>query len=448
FGAHLDGVSAGPGINDNGSGSATLLENALALAQANPTLSKHVRFGWWAGEEQGLQGSQFYVGQLSSTQRSAIKGYYNFDMVGSPNGGYFINNINSTTAAPMKAYWDTLNLRPEENVEGQGRSDDYSFQQGGIPTSGYAAGADARKTSAQATKWGGQANASYDSCYHSACDTTANINATVLDRSADGIAYTIWKTAVGGPAPTNDFSIAVTPGAGNVPSAGGTATTTVNTTTTSGTAQTVALSSNGAPSGVGVTFNPTSVQSGASSTATITVAAGTTPGTYPITITGTGSVVHSTTYTLTVGNTNPGNALQNGGFEQGTANWTQDATIITNSSQATAHGGSWYAWMMGYGSTATENVTQSNITVPAGTSLRLWVRITTQEVGSTVYDTLKVQVNGTTLATYSNTNATGTYVQKTVDLSAYAGQTVTLRFAGSEDESATTTFYVDDVSIS
>ncbi|WSY15387.1 M28 family peptidase [Embleya sp. NBC_00896] len=85
FGAHLDGVSAGPGINDNGSGSATLLENALALAQANPTLTKHVRFGWWAGEEQGLQGSAYYVNQLGSAQRSAIKGYYNFDMVGSRN---------------------------------------------------------------------------------------------------------------------------------------------------------------------------------------------------------------------------------------------------------------------------------------------------------------------------------------------------------------------------
>ncbi|MFJ2193620.1 M28 family peptidase, partial [Kitasatospora sp. NPDC087861] len=76
FGAHLDSVSAGPGINDNGSGSATLLENALVLAQQNPTLTRHVRFAWWTGEEQGLQGSQSYVGQLSSAQRSAIKSYY------------------------------------------------------------------------------------------------------------------------------------------------------------------------------------------------------------------------------------------------------------------------------------------------------------------------------------------------------------------------------------
>ncbi|MYW03609.1 aminopeptidase, partial [Streptomyces sp. SID3343] len=269
-----------------------------------------------------------------------------------------------------------------------------------------------------------------------------------LNRSADGVAYTIWKTAVGGTTPTNDFSVSVTPGAGTV-QPGGSTSATVNTMTTSGSAQTVALTSSGAPSGVGVSINPTSVQSGGSATVSITVAAGTTPGTYPITITGTGAVAHATTYTLTVGGTNPGSSLQNGGFEQGTANWTQSANIISNSTQATAHGGSWYAWMMGYGSTATETVSQSNVTVaPGASTLRLWVKITTQEVGSTVYDTLKVKIGNTTVATYSNANASSGYVQKTVDLSAYAGQTVTLQFAGAEDASATTTFYVDDVSIS
>ncbi|MDI5982916.1 M28 family peptidase, partial [Amycolatopsis magusensis] len=67
---------------------------------------------------------------------------------------------------------------PQENVEGQGRSDDYSFQQAGIPTSGYATGASAVKSSSEAAKWGGTAGRAYDSCYHSACDTTTNINAT------------------------------------------------------------------------------------------------------------------------------------------------------------------------------------------------------------------------------------------------------------------------------
>ncbi|MFJ5123058.1 M28 family peptidase [Kitasatospora sp. NPDC088548] len=305
FGAHLDSVAAGPGINDNGSGSAVLLENALVLAQQNPSLTRHVRFAWWTGEEQGLQGSQSYVGQLSSAQRAAIKGYYNFDMVGSPNAGYFINNIGSTTSAPMKAYWDSLNLQPEENVEGQGRSDDYSFQQAGIPTSGYAAGASAVKTSAQAAKWGGTANRAYDSCYHQSCDTTGNIDATVLNRSADGVAYTVWKTSVGGTVPTNDFSVAVNPATGNA-TPGGSTTATVSTATTAGSAQTVNLTASGAPAGVTVSFSPSSVQSGSSATMTVSVGASAAAGTYSITVTGTGSVAHSTTYSLVVG-TDPGN---------------------------------------------------------------------------------------------------------------------------------------------
>ncbi|MFJ9454044.1 M28 family peptidase [Kitasatospora sp. NPDC101447] len=304
FGAHLDSVGAGPGINDNGSGSATLLENALVLAQQNPTLTRHVRFAWWTGEEQGLQGSQFYVGQLGSTQRSAIKAYYNFDMVGSPNAGYFVNNISSAASAPMKAYWDSLNLQPEENVEGQGRSDDYSFQQAGIPTSGYAAGASDTKTSAQAAKWGGTAGRSYDSCYHQSCDTTGNVDATVLNRSADGVAYTIWKTSVGGSTPANDFSVSVNPATATV-NPGDTATATVSTATTSGTAQTVNLTASGAPAGVTVTFSPSSVQSGGSATVTVATSAATPAGTYAITLTGTGSATHSTGFSLVVGNGNP-----------------------------------------------------------------------------------------------------------------------------------------------
>nr|P83913.1 RecName: Full=Leupeptin-inactivating enzyme 2; Short=LIE2; Flags: Precursor [Streptomyces exfoliatus]AAQ73538.1 LieB [Streptomyces exfoliatus] len=381
FGAHLDGVSAGPGINDNGSGSATLLENALVLAQKNPTMTKHVRFAWWTDEEQGLNGSEFYVNQLSSAQRSAIKGYYNFDMVGSTNGGYFINNVNSTTAAPLKAYWTSLNLAPEENTEGQGRSDDYSFQQAGIPTSGYAAGASARKTSAQATKWGGTANAAYDPCYHSSCDTTNNINATVLNRSADGVAYAVWKQAVGGETPAQDFSVAVSPSAGSA-APGGSTSATVNTATVSGAAQTVALSVSGAPAGVTATLSPTSVQSGSSSALSVQVGASTAPGTYTLTVTGSGTVSHTSTYSLTVtggGSCTPRQLVTNGGFESGSSPWSATA--------------------------------------------------------------------GQTLETLSNLNANSGYAEKSYDLSQFAGQTVTLKFTGTEDQSLQTSFVVDDVTV-
>ncbi|CAM5680099.1 M20/M25/M40 family metallo-hydrolase OS=Streptomyces tendae OX=1932 GN=GUR47_29695 PE=3 SV=1 [Streptomyces tendae] len=162
FGAHLDGVSAGPGINDNGSGSAALLQTALTLAGQNPTMKNRVRFAWWTDEEQGLNGSDFYARTLSSTERAKIKAYYNFDMVASVNGGYFINNLTSSASAPMREYWTSLGLAPQENVEGQGRSDDYSFQQVGIPTSGYATGASATKSATEAAKWGGTAGRSYD----------------------------------------------------------------------------------------------------------------------------------------------------------------------------------------------------------------------------------------------------------------------------------------------
>ncbi|WEH37036.1 M20/M25/M40 family metallo-hydrolase [Streptomyces sp. AM 4-1-1] len=300
FGAHLDSVSAGPGINDNGSGSAALLEAALTLAQNNPTMTNRVRFAWWTDEEAGMKGSDFYARTLATTERAKIKAYYNFDMVASTNAGYFINNVNSAASVPMKEYWTSLNLAPQENVEGQGRSDDYSFQKVGVPTSGYATGASAVKSAAEAAKWGGTAGRGYDPCYHSSCDTTSNINATALNRSVDGIAYTIWKTSVGDtPAPTNDFSISANPSSGTV-QAGSSATVTVSTATTSGNAQNVSLSASGAPNGVSVSFSPSSVTSGQSSSATVQVAAGTVGGTYTLTFTGTGAVSHTTTYTLTV----------------------------------------------------------------------------------------------------------------------------------------------------
>ncbi|WP_319461171.1 M28 family peptidase [Micromonospora sp. RTP1Z1] len=451
FGAHLDSVSAGPGINDNGSGSASLLENALVLASQNPTMTKRVRFAWWNGEEQGLQGSKFYVNSLSATQKGYIKGYYNFDMVASPNGGYFINRVTSTTAAPLKAYWDSFGLQPEENVEGQGRSDDYSFQNAGIPTSGYAAGASATKTSAQASKWGGTGGAAYDSCYHRSCDTTSNINATILNRSADGVAYAIWQLAVGG-TPTNDFSVAVSPTSGSV-ARGAATTATVSTTTTSGSAQTVSLSATGAPSGVTVSFSPSSVTSGGSATMTVSASSTAITGTFTITVTGTGSVSHSATYSLTVtgaGGCAGGQLIGNSSFESGTTPWTASSGVITNSTGQAARTGSYKAWLDGYGSTHTDTLSQS-VTVPAGCAsytLAFWLHIDTAETTtSTVYDKLTVQVGTTTLATYSNLNAATGYVQRTFNVAAYAGQTVTLKFTGTEDASLQTSFVVDDVTL-
>ncbi|MGH3713174.1 MAG: M28 family peptidase [Micromonosporaceae bacterium] len=202
FGGHLDSVSAGPGINDNGTGSALLLETALTLAAQNPTMAKHVRFGWWTDEEQGLNGSEFYTNSLPTAERSKIKGYLNFDMNGSTNAGYFIDNVTGALAGNLKGYFDSINVPVEEMTECC--SDDGSFRNIGVPTTFLSTGAGATKSSTQAQKWGGTAGQAFDPCYHKSCDTyPSNINTTALDRNSDAAAYALWKLAVsGGPSPT------------------------------------------------------------------------------------------------------------------------------------------------------------------------------------------------------------------------------------------------------
>ncbi|CAM5726973.1 hypothetical protein SALBM217S_08043 [Streptomyces griseoloalbus] len=115
-----------------------------------------------------------------------------------------------------------------------------------------------------------------------------------------------------------------------------------------------------------------------------------------------------------------------------------------------AHGGTRFAWLGGNGSTSTESVGQT-VTVPAGctrASLDFWLWIETAESGSRAYDTFSVRVNGSTLATWSNVHAGGGWTQRSADLSAYAGQTVTVTFTATEDHSLQTGFLLDDVSLS
>ncbi|MFF0556213.1 M28 family metallopeptidase [Streptomyces sp. NPDC020472] len=196
-GSHLDSVTSGPGINDNGSGSAAILETALAVSRAQLQPTKHLRFGWWGAEELGLVGSKYYVNNLPTTERSKIKGYLNFDMIGSPNPGYFVYDDDPTIEQTFKDYYAGLGIPTEIETEGDGRSDHAPFKNAGIPVGGLFSGADYTKTSAQAQKWGGTAGQAFDRCYHSSCDTTANINDTALDRNADAIAYAIWNLSSG-----------------------------------------------------------------------------------------------------------------------------------------------------------------------------------------------------------------------------------------------------------
>jgi len=201
-GAHLDSVNAGPGINDNGSGSAALLEVALQMAKVKPR--NQLRFAWWGAEESGLVGSNYYVNNLSSPEQDRISLYLNFDMIGSPNHVFFIYDGDDSdgVGAPagpegsaeiekvFESYFVQRGL-PAKGTDFSGRSDYGPFIAVGIPSGGLFTGAEGIKTAEEAALWGGTAGQQYDPCYHLACDTFANNNDVALEVNAGAVAYAI-----------------------------------------------------------------------------------------------------------------------------------------------------------------------------------------------------------------------------------------------------------------
>jgi Zn-dependent M28 family amino/carboxypeptidase len=208
-GAHLDSVPAGPGINDNGSGSAALIEVAENLADAE--LPNTVRFAWWGAEELGLLGSNHYVGQLAADQRTDIALYLNFDMVGSPNFARFIYDGDQsdftvpppTPTAPffvpegsaqIEYVFEDFYEEQElfyEGTEFSGRSDYQAFAIAGIPSGGLFTGAEGVKQDYQAEAYGGEAGVAYDPNYHQVGDDIANLDPEALDQNSDAIAYAV-----------------------------------------------------------------------------------------------------------------------------------------------------------------------------------------------------------------------------------------------------------------
>ena len=200
-GGHLDSVPAGPGINDNGSGSAALLETALMLANIKP--ENTLRFAWWGGEESGLVGSRAYVAGLSAAELDRIAMYMNYDMVGSPNYIQMVYDANESSfpapaGVPIPAgseaienfyerYYTGIN-EPYDDAQFSGRSDYQAFIQNGIPSGGLFTGAEIPKTAEQQTIWGGTTGAQFDPCYHAACDTFLNFNPHALEVNSDLIA--------------------------------------------------------------------------------------------------------------------------------------------------------------------------------------------------------------------------------------------------------------------
>ncbi|GAA2333707.1 M28 family metallopeptidase [Saccharopolyspora halophila] len=202
-GSHLDSVPEGAGINDNGTGSAALLESALRMG-GSPQVENAVRFAWWGAEESGLIGSTRYVQGLSFEQQLDIALYLNFDMIGSPNAGYFAydgDDSDGEGAGPgphgsAQIEQDFVDAMAERGVELEGtdfngRSDYGEFISVGIPAGGLFTGAEGVKTEEQAAKWGGQAGVAYDPNYHQEGDDLGNVDRVALDRNARALADVI-----------------------------------------------------------------------------------------------------------------------------------------------------------------------------------------------------------------------------------------------------------------
>jgi Zn-dependent M28 family amino/carboxypeptidase len=199
-GAHLDSVIEGPGINDDGSGTAALLETAQAMANSHP--ENTLRFAFWAGEELGLLGSTDYVAGLSEEERDRIALYLNYDMIGSPN---YIQSVydadQSTFEAPVvipegsiaiedlfESYYTAIG-EPYDDSAFDARSDYQAFIDAGIPSGGLFTGAEVIKTEEQEAIWGGTAGEQFDPCYHLACDTFDNVDLHALEVNSDLVAF-------------------------------------------------------------------------------------------------------------------------------------------------------------------------------------------------------------------------------------------------------------------
>ncbi|KQS98415.1 M20/M25/M40 family metallo-hydrolase [Cellulomonas sp. Leaf395] len=210
LGAHLDGVEEGPGINDNGTGSAAILEVAVQLAKGNIRHDNTVRFAWWGAEELGLIGSTAYVEELATQEGELdrIATYLNYDMVGSPN--YIIGVYDadeSTYPAPVEvpegsvateavltSWFDSIG-QPWVDTEFSGRSDYQAFILNGIPASGLFTGADDVKTDEEVALFGGTAGITHDPNYHSAGDDLSNVNETALGIMTQAIAASTYSLA-------------------------------------------------------------------------------------------------------------------------------------------------------------------------------------------------------------------------------------------------------------
>jgi Zn-dependent M28 family amino/carboxypeptidase len=207
IGSHLDSVPEGPGINDNGSGSAFNLELALQMKKQHIKPTNRVRFAWWGAEESGLVGATRYVEAISNEAFAQIAANLNFDMLASPNHANFVYDGDfSDTPPPATApdvnpgaayienvfvkYFDSVGIETEPTAF-DGRSDYKPFQDNGIAAGGLFSGAEVAKSQEQFEKWGGQVGVAFDPNYHQAGDDITNLDLDGYEDLADGGAHTL-----------------------------------------------------------------------------------------------------------------------------------------------------------------------------------------------------------------------------------------------------------------
>ncbi|KAH8176620.1 peptidase family m28 domain-containing protein [Sarocladium implicatum] len=196
LGGHSDSVPEGPGINDDGSGSISVLEVALRLTDYR--VNNCVRFAWWAAEEEGLLGSDFYVASLSEEENKKIRLFMDYDMMGSPNYAYQVynasNDANPAGSGELKQLYIDWYVDHGLNytlIPFDGRSDYDGFIRGGIPAGGIATGAEGVKTEEEAVMFGGKAGDWYDPCYHQLCDDTDNVDLDAWEVNTKLIAHSV-----------------------------------------------------------------------------------------------------------------------------------------------------------------------------------------------------------------------------------------------------------------
>jgi hypothetical protein len=202
-GAHLDSVAGGPGINDNATGVAAVLETAVQLG-SSPQVVNAVRFAFWGSEEIGLEGSRAYLRGLDAQQLDDIALYLNFDMLGSPNAGYFTyDGDQSAATAPMSVpegsagierllagYLNQAGVRPAD-IPLSDRTDYHPFMTAGVPFGGVTTGAAQQKTEVQARLWGGRAGEAFDPNYHTRRDTIDNVDRHALGIMGSAVAFAV-----------------------------------------------------------------------------------------------------------------------------------------------------------------------------------------------------------------------------------------------------------------